>query len=211
MTTQSMMTDMTPTADPPCGRRAWIVTPDSKRFVCKPPSKLPDLPAAELLKRPGLFRTRDVGSAHCKVCSYQEPVVVLPPSKESSEQHQVDGAASAAVIVGRTPIIVPPNPDPDPPRTSQISDDGTIIYQKEGWEPPPVPPGYRRQSDDLSSTDAWVLVRETPLCKHVVLHQAVEKSCGCTSVIYVCTHRGKAENISGTKCDSCPHQEARDA
>ena len=199
MTTQRMMTDTILTANPPCGRRAWIITPEGERFICKPPTNLPDLPAAELLKRPELFRARAVSPANCKGCIYQEPVTVLPKSRESSEQHQAD-QAPAALSEGHLKRIPP-----------TITDDGTIIYQKEGWEPPPVPPGYQRQSEDLSSRDAWVLVRTTPLCKHVVLHQVKKKSCNCTSVIFVCTHRGKAENISGTKCDSCPHQETRDA
>ena len=198
MTTRHTMTDTTRTAKlPACGRREWIITPEGERFVCKPPT-LPDLPAAELLKRPELFCTRAVSPANCQGCIYQEPVMVRPKSRESSEQHPE--GAPVALSEGHLRRIPP-----------TITDDGTIIYQKEGWEPPPVPPGYRRQSEDLSSTDAWVLVRETPLCKHVVLHRVKKKSCGCTSVIFVCTHRGKAENISGTKCDSCPHQETRDA
>lgn len=183
---------------PTCGRRTWITTPDEKWFVCKPPSKLPDLPAAELLKIPGLFRTREVTCEDCLACKDQELEVVRPKTLESDEQHPIDRA--------------PDNTDPPqlaPQRPPHIGDDGTITYQHEGWEPPPVPRGYRRKSDNLKSRDAWVLVRETPLCKRVVLHRVEKAACNCISVLHVCTYRGKAENISVTKCDSCPHYKAR--
>jgi hypothetical protein len=120
----------------------------------------------------------------------------MRPRPESTAVHEVDPRASK---------LKPPKVT-KPPR---VLEDGAIIYEKEGWEPPPVPPGYRRKSDDLSSPDAWILVPEKPLCKQLKLLQ-VEKECGCIRVSPICAHNGKHEIIERERCSQCPHRKERD-
>jgi len=95
---------------------------------------------------------------------------------------------------------------PPPESAPQMLDDGSIVYEKVGWEPPPVPRGYRRKSDDLTHQDAWILVREKPLCKHCKLVRIQRADCDCLKLIPTCTRRGRAKNIQLDECDTCQNR-----
>lgn len=63
--------------------------------------------------------------------------------------------------------------------------DGVMAYPKRGWEPPPVPAGYRRKSDNLRSADAWIFIPLLPECRH--RQRTVSYGpCGAASITYTC-------------------------
>lgn len=84
-----------------------------------------------------------------------------------------------------------------------VTPNGTLIYVKEGWQPPPCPPGYKRQSNDLKHKDAWTLVPMKPLCKHIELVPKEIAACGCCRVIPTCTYQGRSLKLTSETCQSC--------
>ncbi len=91
----------------------------------------------------------------------------------------------------------------------KITPDGTLIYNRIGWEAPPVAPGYRRQSSDLSSDGAWVLEPLNTLCKHLELSPAEMGACGYHRVVRRCK---LAQSFIGQRtCGTCPKKEVADA
>lgn len=88
----------------------------------------------------------------------------------------------------------------------KLLEDGSLVYPRQGWEPPSTPAGYKPKSTDPRSDDAWVFL---PMLKHCVDRQMVNtvKPCGCINVILMCEsptseHRGKLVDMH--KCDACP-------
>ena len=192
------MTDTNPIADvPPCGRR-WLMRNEAGcQIWCRPPTRPPGLTDDDALRDPDRwFKKRQVTCALCLACNEREP--------ERPPQPGVDVAHVVEPLADRIPEdwnVIHGEPEPLPP---EIQEDGTIVYPKIGWEPPPVPPGYKRKSDDLGSEDAWTLVRIQPLCRFCKLVQVKRGNCGCLRVVPTCTYRGKSENIDVDRCESCP-------
>jgi hypothetical protein len=82
----------------------------------------------------------------------------------------------------------------------RIFADGQIAYPKRGWEPPPVPLGYRRKSDDLRSSDAWVFLPVLPPCDHrksIITYSA----CGAAKIRYECALKHNTD-----PCQTCPEK-----
>ena len=131
--------------------------------------------SAELVQHPELFQTRTVTAEVCQRCTEQEEVTIRPKP-------------------------APPKPRAKP----KLGEGGSIIYKKEGWEPPPTPPGYRRKSNDLESDDAWVMVPEHPLCQHLKLVEVEKESCGCLRLIPTC--KLDNETIQPGQCERCPNK-----
>lgn len=77
--------------------------------------------------------------------------------------------------------------------------DGTIVYPKRGWEPPPIPAGYRRKSDNLRSADAWIMLPVLPDCQQ---RQIITKEtpCGAVKITYRCVLFG---DITVPRCLAC--------
>lgn len=94
---------------------------------------------------------------------------------------------------------LPVLPEPPPPK-ARMMDDGTVVVEKIGWEPPAVPKGYRRKSKDLRSDDAWVLLPEYPECpkRRLILDQA---RCGKVDVKAICRDGPKMVNLE--TCRKC--------
>lgn len=192
------MTDTNPIVELPiCGRR-WLGRNDAGTQIwCRPPTRPPGLSDAEALKDAAKwFKKRKVSCAECLACASQEPV--------QAPQSDLEIMAVADPIVDGMPVGRDLATGEPTPKAPEILDDGTIVYEKTGWEPPPVPPGYKRQSDNLQSPYAWILVRKEPLCKHCKLVRIHRGNCDCLRVIPTCTYRGKAENIQMDQCASCP-------
>lgn len=82
----------------------------------------------------------------------------------------------------------------------RVSADGTIAYPKRGWEPPPVPDGYRRKSNHLASPDAWIMVPVLPTCKHRT-QQIEHTPCNAARMTYHCTVKGEPTNA--VRCQRC--------
>jgi hypothetical protein len=166
---------------------------------CRPPTRPPGLTDAEAIKDPAKwFQKKLVTCAMCMACKGQEPE---KPSEKGFNIHQIKDPIKDRIPRGWG--VEEGQPQPKAPK---IHDDGSIVYEKTNWEPPPVPPGYKRKSDDLTSPDAWVLVRTEPLCEHCKLVQLHRESCDCVRVIPTCTYRGKAQNIQLDQCDACPNR-----
>lgn len=80
--------------------------------------------------------------------------------------------------------------------------DGVIAYPKRGFEPPPVPPGYRRKSEDLKSSDAWILIPTLPACPQRT-HEVEYGTCGACKITYYC-QRDKGDRIHDlSTCNKC--------
>lgn len=85
---------------------------------------------------------------------------------------------------------------------------GVIAYPMKGWEPPAVPHGYRRKSDNLRSADAWVFIPIMEHCKHRK-REITYTPCGNATVTHTC---GKKDFQSFgsrvvTFCNTCPERE----
>jgi hypothetical protein len=141
------------------------------------------------------FGKRQVSTEECLRCTLREP------ERPSQPDFKVDHVERPIGELGP-----PPEASGPPPKPPLIQGDGTIVYQKSGWEPPSVPPGYRRKTDDLKHPDAWVMVLETPLCKHCVLKQTKREACNCIRVVPTCTYRGKSKKINLDECSKCPNK-----
>ena len=81
----------------------------------------------------------------------------------------------------------------------RIFENGTIAYPKRGWEPPPVPAGYRRKVDDLRSSDAWIFLPDLSPCKNrskVIKYSA----CGAANIQYQCE---LFDHVQPPTCQQC--------
>lgn len=104
--------------------------------------------------------------------------------------HKKEGAP---VVAGQTPTHSRP----------RLLPDGVIAFPKRGWEPPAVPDGYQRKSEDLRSPDAWIFLPVLAACKHRV--RSIEYSpCGNARVNFTC-------QLSGcrviTYCNTCENRD----
>ena len=78
--------------------------------------------------------------------------------------------------------------------------DGELVYPKRGWEPPPVPDGYRRKSPDLRTSDAWVMIPILPECN--VREPRIEyANCGAARYSYFCALRNAT--VTARQCLEC--------
>jgi hypothetical protein len=191
------MTDTNPIANlPPCGRRWTGENSQGIRIWCRPPVRPKGLSDQEAIRdRAKWFKRREVTCADCLACREQEAVRAVQPGSDTIRNPDTDGYANR-----EKPVEVSGASQPE------ILSDGTIVYEKTGWEPPTVLPGYKRKSDDLTHRDAWILVRIEPLCKHCTLVQVARTSCNCIRIIPTCTYNGKSKNIQLDECDTCPHK-----
>lgn len=194
------MTDMNPTVDlPPCGRRWLSENTQGVTFWCRPPTRPPGLSPEEAIKDAAKwFRKRKITYEECLSCHAQEPVVPRAGGPGISEvKDPIKHGYAKEIGLAKVPMseLAP-----------QMLDDGSIVYEKVGWEPPPVPRGYKRKSDDLAHRDAWILVRKKPLCKHCKLVRIRRANCDCLKLIFTCTRRGRAKNIQLDECDTCQNR-----
>jgi hypothetical protein len=81
----------------------------------------------------------------------------------------------------------------------RILSDGTITYPKKGWEPPPVPEGYRRKGSNLRSSDAWVFIPVLQECPRRSFH-ITYTICGAARLSYRCALHG---DVKPPQCKSC--------
>lgn len=179
-----MMTDMKTIANlPVCSRRIlYRAKPDGPIIVfCKPPIvQLKKLPPKEAVKNSELFKQRVITIEDCVNCK------------------EIDGTFQ---------LILKPNQIEPVAKKPELLKDGTIVYEKEGWEPPPAPPGYRRKSEDPKSKDAWVLVPEQPFCIYVEFEKKKAEGCGCERYSLICTREGKRILLLQKEtCQECPHR-----
>lgn len=81
----------------------------------------------------------------------------------------------------------------------RIMTDGTICFPKRGFEPPPVPAGYRRKSNNLRNPDAWIMLPILKPCEHRTT--SIEYGeCGSCTIIYFC----KGDRLYDlSKCIKC--------
>lgn len=79
--------------------------------------------------------------------------------------------------------------------------DGTLTYPQRGFEPPPIPAGYRRKTNDLKSFDAWTFVPIIPPCKHRTCKIEVGH-CGAQSHKYSCKEHRLYDLSRCGRCDA---------
>jgi hypothetical protein len=167
---------------------------------CRPPTRPPGLSNEAAIKDAAKwFRKRKITHEECLSCLAQEAVV--PRADDPSISEVKDPIKHG--YVRETGLAKIPSSESAP----QMHDDGTIVYEKVGWEPPPVPRGYKRKSNDLTHRDAWILVRKEPLCKHCKLVRIQRANCDCLKLIPTCTRRGRAKNIQLDECDTCRNRQ----
>lgn len=79
--------------------------------------------------------------------------------------------------------------------------DGSIVYPKKGWEPPPDIEGYRRDPGN-----AWVFLPLWPACADRT-RTAYMKKCGAYCVIMTCESQecpAKGQQVTFNQCRDCP-------
>lgn len=182
-----MTTDTKPIAElPKCGRRWLMQNAEGVHIWCEPPTSPQNLAAAEAVKNPQQwFGRRRVTSEECLNCVMREPERLPRPGLDVEE---IFSTKETALPQDTTTHARP-----------RIFADGTIAYPKRGWEPPLVPAGYRRKSDDLRSSDAWVFLPVLNPCKH--RSKTIKYSrCGAAQVVYDCQFLGQ---VQPPQCQGC--------
>ncbi len=82
--------------------------------------------------------------------------------------------------------------------------DGSIMYPKRGWEPPPPIPGYTRKSHNPKSADAWVFIPDWNACKYRKELIVNREGCQCETMVYECQHKSKVGlRVNTPICDGC--------
>jgi hypothetical protein len=84
-------------------------------------------------------------------------------------------------------------------------DDGTLIYPRRGWEPPPPIEGYRRKSNNPRSADAWIFVPCWSDCKFRRSEQVKKEGCRCVTFFHTCTNDlvGVGRVVTTSICAHC--------
>lgn len=84
---------------------------------------------------------------------------------------------------------------------ARIMPDGSVVYVKKGWEPPPDIPGYRRDPNDKwKFLPLWVPCKTRAQVKQM-------KPCGAITVLTVCTNGECPKHqqpLVLTDCANCP-------
>lgn len=83
--------------------------------------------------------------------------------------------------------------------------DGSLVYQKKGWEPPPEIEGYERDPGN-----AWVFRPLYPECETRSRVPQL-KRCGSYNVIMLCTNQEcplSQQKVSVRDCQACPFRQA---
>lgn len=145
-----------------------------------------------------VLRHRDGGTGHLARCTHQS-------SSHFAQELAAEDCATCPVRVFTRlrppgycdlPVI---NRDFGEPK---VMPNGTLVYPKNGWEPPKVPEGYRRKSDDLKSEDAWTFVPEWPPCIDREMANTV-LSCGCIKINAMCASSDSPSHGKQVTVDNC--------
>ncbi len=81
--------------------------------------------------------------------------------------------------------------------------DGVLVYPKKGT-PPPVPEGYRRKSDNLTSPDAWIMLPLWRDCPFRICETSRREDCRCITYVYFCGHpHYNRPRLTISMCKSC--------
>lgn len=162
---------------PSCRRRLVAENQDGVRLFCAPATRPAGLTAAEAVSDPKWYRNRKITPKDCLLCQEME----APEQQEPKE---------------------PPKEKPTHGRPRILSD-GTLAYPKRGWEPPPVPAGYQRKSNDLRSPDAWVFIPTLPPCE-LRVREIQYTPCGAAKLTYLCTRDGQRARVVSA-CLECAY------
>lgn len=122
----------------------------------------------------------DVSVAICEAC----PVRVIPELRH---------------LVPNLPVTARDFEEP------KIKPDGTIVYPRTGLEPPVVPGGYKRKSDDIRADDAWVFVPLWSPCVDRGMANKV-RPCGCIEVYQFCMSNKVTpygQRVEPDTCEAC--------
>lgn len=92
----------------------------------------------------------------------------------------------------------------------KIMEDGSLVYPRTGFEPPVVPEGYYRKSDNIRDDGAWTFIPLWPPCGDRSTANTV-RSCGCVQINAMCgskdsQHHG--QRVVLTECLACPVRRA---
>jgi hypothetical protein len=86
-----------------------------------------------------------------------------------------------------------------------VLDDGTLVYPKRGWEPPPLIEGYCRKSNNPKNSDAWILIPIWTTCIFRKQIQVRKEGCRCVTIYHVCTNEniGCETVVNLNLCSKC--------
>lgn len=192
---------------PPCGRRAIAVNANEVQIYCRPPKRPPELTDAEAVADPKRwFAKQLVTCGTCLACTMRGEGKERPTNTTNIAKPVYMDAGLFPDLTKQSSRIREVAPRSEKVKPVIAEDGSTITYARDGWEPPPPIPGYRRVSDDLTNDGAWSFIRNSPPCKCLKLMEIEKPSCGCTRVLPTCTLRGKLLNIKPNQCETCPDQ-----
>ncbi len=116
------------------------------------------------------------------------------------------------------PILSTPRPDLQAIQTTlpafvegrdrpvRFENDGSIIYDKDGWEPPRDIDGYRRDPQN-----AWRFLPLWPVCPMRLATGVRLLNCGCVGVIMRCNHPQAStfsQQVTYAQCETCRSRKA---
>ena len=86
-----------------------------------------------------------------------------------------------------------------------VLDNGTLIYPKRGWEPPPPIEGYQRKSDNPKNSDAWIFVPAWANCPFRKAQEVRKEGCRCMTYFHTCTNEKVGNNpvVTIKSCSLC--------
>jgi hypothetical protein len=123
------------------------------------------------------------------------------------EENDLDLLTIQPWVVQDTSSDAAPSPpqkqNPQPKTTHgrpRLLADGVIAYPKRGWEPPPVPDGYKRKGTNLRAADAWIFIPVMEPCiyrKQEITYTA----CGAAKTTYHC--RAHDRTVTQANCQTC--------
>lgn len=111
---------------------------------------------------------RQVSRATCRKCAASVREVKVEPTRNLSPE-----APSERLQEAHTPPLT-------------ITPQGQLIYTLNGWEPPPVPPGYYMLDSKETDGKTCVLEPIDAVCKHLELQPAESGRCGYPRVSRRC-------------------------
>ena len=189
-----MITDTVHIASlPTCGRRVVYTTQEGKKILCEPPSKLPPGNALELMASGIMAKRFSITCRECMDCQMREPVVITNTPKYEPIILRPEEGFQPQVA---QPIFATPNIDP----ITKI-----VTYIQATNEPPPIPEGYKRKSNDPTNPGAWVLIPLGPPCAKMQFRETKSTGgCGCIHLMPICSLTGNETTVE--LCKQCPNR-----
>ena len=192
---------------PACQRRFIHNNMVVSVIYCKPSKlKLNALSVKEKLANLSVFQTRAVTPETCLAClEFEIPTPTVAYTYPNAPQEVSRQSLALMTYNPEKQTLEAPAPEePVERKPPTLKEDGTLVFEKVGWEPPPLPIGYTRESNDPQSIGAWTLVPKVPLCRDLNM-KIVKNDAGCKCYRLELTCNNNKQPL----CETCPDRKPK--